>query len=211
MNARCARALVSAPKCKKCTKMRENARTLLKLFFLSRISKRALESQNASWFNGKHLVKTTIHRALKKLGLSQKKLCRIAAQRDNTARNEWKQQITSLFCADQLVFADESSKDEQTVLRQYGILPALSLHGILMVRVVPGSIDSVTFYDWVVLDLVRIASLCLTTAGPTKATQSVKRLKQPTPEIGLMEAVMAAVTAEKAHGWYAHVGYLEYA
>lgn len=86
--------------------------------------------------------------------------------------------ITSRFTADQLVFADESSKDDRTSQRLYGrapsgqcaceartfvrgvrysILPALSVEGILTVRVVRGSVDGLEFYNWVVSDLVSLS------------------------------------------------------
>ncbi|KAI0691619.1 hypothetical protein C8Q76DRAFT_584571, partial [Earliella scabrosa] len=37
---------------------------------------------------------------------------------------------------------------------RYSILPALSLSGILTVRVVPGSVVGTIFFDWVVSDLL---------------------------------------------------------
>ena len=119
----------------------------------------------------------TIHRALGRLGLTYKKLWRVAVERDEISRMQWIRHITSRFAAHQLVFADESSKDDRTVLRRYGraptghravdtastnrgvrysILPALSLSGILTVRVVPGSVVGTIFFDWVVSDLVRL-------------------------------------------------------
>lgn len=118
---------------------------------------------------------TSIHDALKGLGFTYKKLRRHAAERNELTRQQWKYDITSRFMASQLVFADESSKDNRTVLRRYGrapageravevvsadrgvrysILPALSVTGILTVRVVRGSVDGVTFLDWVINDLV---------------------------------------------------------
>ena len=124
---------------------------------------------------------STLHRALERLGLTRKKLRRTAIQRDELTRTQWIHDITSRFTADQLVFADESSKDDRTCQRLYGrapsgrraceartfargvrysILPALSLEGILTVRVVRGSVDGLEFYDWVVSDLVSLFFVC---------------------------------------------------
>lgn len=133
---------------------------------------------------------STIQRALVRLGLTYKKLRITASERDEVLRQQWKHQITGMFAAAQLVFADETSKDERVVMRRYGrapageraveaastnrgvrysILPALSLDGILTVRVVRGSVDSLEFLDWVIMDLVRRNLVCFITpnqAGP---------------------------------------------
>lgn len=136
----------------------------------------------ATWLAVHHdlpLSVTTIHEYLKCIGLTYKKLRKTAARRDELTREQWKAHIFSKFSAEQLVFADESSKDHRTTLRRYGramageravemaslnrgvrysILPALSLNGLLTVRVVRGSVNSLGFYDWVVSDLVRTSS-----------------------------------------------------
>ena len=44
-------------------------------------------------------------------------LKRIASKRDDASHMEW---MTMDYTADQLVFLDESSKDERVVLRRYG-------------------------------------------------------------------------------------------
>ncbi|KAJ8457648.1 hypothetical protein ONZ51_g11397 [Trametes cubensis] len=124
---------------------------------------------------GQQVSVKTIHRSLKDLGYSVKRLRKTAAQRDELTRAQWKADILSRFRADQLVFADESSKDNRTSERRYGraplgerasevlsfrrgirysILPALSVDGILTVRVVRGSVDGSAFYDWVISELL---------------------------------------------------------
>lgn len=137
-----------------------------------------------SWLavrHGQHVSISTIHRSLVSLGITYKKLRRTAVQRDDITRAQWLADITSRFTAQQLVFADESSKDNRTTSRHYGrapageracevqsfnrsirysILPALSVDGILTVRVVRGSVDSVEFYDWVLKDLVSSSYAC---------------------------------------------------
>lgn len=131
-----------------------------------------------SWLAVKHdqpVSISTLQRSLVALGYTYKKLRKAAAQRDEITRTQWKADILSRFTADQLVFADESSKDKRTLQRNYGrapageravevlsfargvrysILPALSLDGFLTVRVVRGSVDGSEFYDWVLSDLV---------------------------------------------------------
>ncbi|TFK85593.1 hypothetical protein K466DRAFT_465892, partial [Polyporus arcularius HHB13444] len=37
---------------------------------------------------------------------------------------------------------------------RYSVLPALTVDGILTVRVVRGSVDGAEFYDWVISDLI---------------------------------------------------------
>ena len=132
-------------------------------------------------YHGLDVSLSTLHRALERLGLTRKKLRRTAIQRDELTRTQCIHDITSRFTADQLVFADESSKDDRTCQRLYGrapsgrraceartfargvrysILPALSLEGILTVRVVRGSVDGLEFYDWVVSDLVSLFFVC---------------------------------------------------
>jgi transposase len=105
---------------------------------------------------------TALHDNLKDLGLTYKRLKRIAAERDNAFRADWLHNMTSNYTADQLVFLDESSKDNRAILRRYGrairgqpavesvglnrgvrysILPALTIDGYMAVRAVEGSID----------------------------------------------------------------------
>ena len=119
---------------------------------------------------------TALHDNLKDLGFTYKRLKRIAAEQDNAYRTDWLHNMTSNYTADQLVFLDESSKDERVILRRYGraiegqraiedvslnrgvrysILPALTVDGYMAVRVVEGSIDGAEFFDFVLNDVVR--------------------------------------------------------
>lgn len=122
-----------------------------------------------------------LHRNLKDLGLTYKRLKRIAAERDDEYRADWLHNMTSNYTADQLVFLDESSKDDRVILRRYGraisgrdavenvslnkgvrysILPALTIDGYMAVRAVEGSIDGAEFFDFVLNDVVSLLS-CL--------------------------------------------------
>ena len=171
--------------------------TLRELYDLVIFSPTLYLDEICTWFaahRGLRLSVSAVHRGLERLGLTRKKLRRTAAQRDELTRAQWKADITSRFTATQLVFADESSKDNRTCQRRYGrapsgqracqaqtfargvrysILPALSVDGILTVRVVRGSVDGLEFYDWVVSDLVCLLGLLLslTVAYPSVLVQ----------------------------------------
>lgn len=129
---------------------------------------------------------TALHDNLKDLGLTYKRLERIAAERDDAFRADWLHNMTSNYTADQLVFLDECSKDDRAILRRYGrairgqpavenvalnrgvrysILPALTIDGYMAVRAVEGSIDGAEFFDFVLNDVVStwlyISDCCL--------------------------------------------------
>jgi hypothetical protein len=120
---------------------------------------------------------TALHDNLKDLGLTHKRLKRIAAERDDTYRADWLHNITSNYTADQLIFLDKSSKDDHVILHRYGraiqghptiknvslnravqysILPALTIDGYMAVRAVEGSIDEAEFFDFVLNDVVSL-------------------------------------------------------
>jgi transposase len=122
---------------------------------------------------------TALHDNLKDLGLTYKRLKRIATQRDDAYRADWLHNMTSNYTADQLVFLDESSKDDRAILRRYGraisgqtarenvslnkgvrysVLPALTIDGYIAVRAVEGSIDGAEFFDFVLNDVVSLQS-----------------------------------------------------
>jgi len=86
------------------------------------------------------------------------------------------------YNADQLIFIDESSKDERTLTRLYGyssintrakksvvfirgkrytILPALSLKGFIAVNIMEGSCNKERFQTFVLTQLVNIFILLL--------------------------------------------------
>jgi hypothetical protein len=111
-------------------------------------------------------------------------LKRVAAERDNGYQSDWLHNITANYTTDQLVFLDESSKDDHTILRRYGralsgqapidtislnrgirysVLPALTVNGYMAVCVVEGSIDGTEFYDFVLNDVV---SRCMLSTLP---------------------------------------------
>jgi hypothetical protein len=63
---------------------------------------------------------TALHEHLRDLGLAYKRLRRVAAERDDGFRADWLHNMTTNYTAEQLVFKDESSKDNRTTLPKYG-------------------------------------------------------------------------------------------
>jgi transposase len=128
----------------------------------------------ADWlalYHDQPISTTALHDNLRDLGITHKKLRKVAAERDDAYRAEWLHNVLTNYTADQMVFLDESSKDGHTLFHQYGrapigqtpqesmihdrgirysILPALTLDGYIAIRVVEGSIDGGEFFDFVV-------------------------------------------------------------
>lgn len=114
-----------------------------------------------------------LHEVLKKAGLTRKLLVKIAIERDEVLRQEWKDmQAGDDFLADgtQFVFLDETSKNELTFARRYGraysgnraelkdvfvrgdrysLVAALTVDGYMACHIVPGSFDSIDFLEFV--------------------------------------------------------------
>jgi DDE superfamily endonuclease len=88
--------------------------------------------------------------------------------------------MAQLYTSEQLIFIDESSKDERTQVRRFGwapynkrakrtaayirgkrytILPALSINGIFAVDIMEGSCTSKLFYDFIVEKVVSTLQL----------------------------------------------------
>ena len=119
---------------------------------------------------------SALDRTIRASGFSYKLLRREAAERDQQLRDQWYDIQQNLFTAAQLLFVDESSKDDRTIYRRYGrsargtrasikakfvrgerwsILPALTVDGYAALRIVPGSVDADEFYNFIVADVVR--------------------------------------------------------
>jgi len=62
-----------------------------------------------------HISKPALHLNIHNTGLSFKLLCRAAAECNKDFQQEWKQDVNAHFTALQMVFIDETSKDERTV------------------------------------------------------------------------------------------------
>jgi hypothetical protein len=108
-------------------------------------------------------------------GLTYKILRRAASERDEEAREQWRELIRTTFVASMIVTADESSKDERTIFRKrgcapsghraeidadfvrglrYSILAAITIDGYIGTRIVAGSVDGDEFFDFIVNDIV---------------------------------------------------------
>jgi hypothetical protein len=114
--------------------------------------------------------------------LTYKELQKVAAERDDAYRAAWMYEISTNYTADQMVFLDESAKDNHTVYRHHGraaqggrsevrflhdqgirysVIPALTIDGYIAVRVVEDSVDGAEFFDFVVNDVVRFTQYSL--------------------------------------------------
>jgi transposase len=122
------------------------------------------------------ISKTTLHDSIRDAGLSYKLLRRRAVERDEGVREQWKEDVRINFVAAQMVWTDESSKDDRTIYRHYGraptgqravidaqfvrgqrysILPAMTIDGYISTRIVPESVQGADFFDFIVEDVVR--------------------------------------------------------
>jgi transposase len=120
--------------------------------------------------------KSTLFRNIRDAGVTYKLLGKAAAERDEDARQEWKDNINTHFVASQMVFVDETSKDDRTIYRHYGravseqqatiranfvrgdrysMVAALSMEGYEALRVVQGSVDGKEFLEFIIYDVVR--------------------------------------------------------
>jgi hypothetical protein len=108
-------------------------------------------------------------------GLSYKMLRKAASERDDEARTHWKSEMQDHWIAKQVIFVDESSKDDRTILCRYGralsgqravmnanfvrgnrysLVAAMGVDGYIGTRIVLGSVDGDEFFDFIVNDVV---------------------------------------------------------
>lgn len=121
------------------------------------------------------MAKSTLHQNLRDLGVSYKMLRKAAKERDEEAREEFRQFARANWVAEQLVFVDESSKDNRTIYRHFGravkgqravshipfargtrysLVAALSTEGYMCMRAVEGAVDGDEFFDFIVEEVV---------------------------------------------------------
>lgn len=112
---------------------------------------------------GRHMSRTTIYGALKKLNYTHKRVLRTALERSEACRLQYMFRIGSRYDAEQLIFVDESAFDRCTAYRPYGwakkgqrayrmsfyvrgkrysILPAISIRGILWCHIIEGAFNT---------------------------------------------------------------------
>ena len=118
---------------------------------------------------------TSLHDNIQDAGLTYKLLRRRAAERDEVARDQWKEDVWLNFVVAQMVWTDESSKDDHTIYCNYGqatmgqravintqcicgerfsILPAMTIKGYVATRIVSGSVEGEEFFNFIVEDVV---------------------------------------------------------
>lgn len=125
---------------------------------------------------GKLVSVPTLWRSLRFCGITRKKVQKAAKERSEILRGVYLYNIGMNYTAEQLIFIDESAKDERTLTRLYGyspintrakksvvfirgkrytILPALSLEGFIAVDIMEGSCDKDRFQTFVLTQLVK--------------------------------------------------------
>ncbi|KAF7965917.1 hypothetical protein HWV62_40966 [Athelia sp. TMB] len=123
------------------------------------------------------LSTASLSRTLDQAGLTRKKLKKIAIERDEALRQEWRNSLEADFGGDgnEFICVDEMSKNEHTWSRGYGrsmsgeraeltdvfvrgdrysLVAAITTDGYIAARVVPGSFDALEFYEFVCDDVV---------------------------------------------------------
>lgn len=120
---------------------------------------------------------STISRNLIEVGLTRKRLHKLAIEHDEALREDWRESLHTDFQGDGLEFVcvDETSKNELTYARRYGramsgkdailrdvfmrgdrysLVAAITIGGYIASTVVPGSLDAFDFYNFVAEDVV---------------------------------------------------------
>lgn len=124
---------------------------------------------------GKLVSVPTLWRSLQFCGITRKKIQKAAKERNETLRGFYLYNIGMNYTSEQLIFVDETAKDERTLTRLYGyspintrakksvvfvrgkrytILPALSLEGFIAVDVMEGSCDKERFQTFILTQVV---------------------------------------------------------
>jgi transposase len=138
--------------------------------YLAKVQERLLDDHNIECTTG------TISRQLKRMRVTRKVARHVATERDLVERGLFWEHVEAHYSREQLVWADESAKDDRTGRRRYGrapsgerawissrqahgkkwsLLPAISDSGLLAYDIMEGAIDSFMFYEFLVEKLVR--------------------------------------------------------
>lgn len=115
---------------------------------------------------------STLCRNLNEAGLTRKVLHKIALERDEALREDWRVGLRNEFFGDgsEFVCVDETSKNELTYARwhgrsmsgepanltdvfargdRYSLVAAITTKGYIAAHAVPGSFDALEFYDFI--------------------------------------------------------------
>ncbi|GBB93508.1 hypothetical protein RclHR1_21840002 [Rhizophagus clarus] len=125
----------------------------------------------------KTISTSTLSRYLDYCGITRKKLTKLAREKNELLRSAFISKIGSQYRPDQLIFIDESSKDERTLNRSYGysnrgcklqhnviflrekrytILSALLLDGYIAVDIIEGNCNKERFKDFILSKIPQI-------------------------------------------------------
>jgi transposase len=137
--------------------------------FLDEIRDWVLVSQDVG------LSRSAINKIIEDLGFTYKYMKKVAVERDKEGRRQWMEAIRAEFVAEQMVFVDESSKDDRTIFRRWGrapsgkpatieanfvrgtrysIIASITMEGYLSTRIVEGSVDGPQFFDYIAEQVV---------------------------------------------------------
>ncbi|CAE6457508.1 unnamed protein product [Rhizoctonia solani] len=126
---------------------------------------------------GVNVSLATVSNTIRRHGITRKKVEKQAKERDEAQRIEFCQIILYLFTPEQLFCVDECSIDERGTVRTYGyapsgqpvhenapfdqgirysLVPALSLDGILALRIIEGPFKAESFKDFIRMLLTRM-------------------------------------------------------
>ncbi|CAB4482582.1 unnamed protein product [Rhizophagus irregularis] len=121
--------------------------------------------------SGKHISIPTLWRSLAYCRIIRKKLHKIAKERNELLRSAFMARIGIQYQHEQLIFLDESAKDDQTISRRYSyseintksikkvvficrkrytLLPALSLDGIIAMDIMKSGYTKEKFKEFVI-------------------------------------------------------------
>ena len=119
---------------------------------------------------------SALHYIIPDAGLTFKMLHKAASERDEVAWEEFRTYIQEHLVVEQVIAADESSKDDCTIFRRFGraphghpasidadfvcgncysIVAAIGVDGYVATQVVPGSVDGDECFEFIVEDVVR--------------------------------------------------------
>ncbi|CAJ0631680.1 17689_t:CDS:2 [Entrophospora sp. SA101] len=137
--------------------------------------------------SGKEVSVATLCHSLKYCGITRKKITKAAKERNELVRGFFILTIGSYYSPEQLIFLDESSKDERSISCSYGysfrnqpinqkvvfirgkrftILPALTLEGYIALDIMEGNCTKERFRSFILAQIVN--SLPLMNPYPQK-------------------------------------------
>lgn len=123
---------------------------------------------------GLDVTESAVCKVLKKIGFSRQRLALFALQRDDYLRLQFTADV-SLYRRESLIFVDEIGTDSKDAVRSYGYslrgkplkaqkllvrgehvsaISALSMDGIIALKIVRGGVDGDAFYDFVCSSLL---------------------------------------------------------